>query len=212
MSIKACEGKMKNKFRTARQLKKLKAIEAAKLLGVSQPTLSAWETGNKTPSIDGLEKMADLYDVTTDFLLGRAESEHCFENMVSLNKKLLPIMHEKPVWSAKHGWLLVDCANSRLVGNNFSISFEQADELYIAPPQFAESYVPNSEPLSRNELQYGLQIWVEPISVDSSLREELRGWYRVKHLAIENECGNRFSLDSYGAKWLAFSDFKNILI
>lgn len=197
---------MKNKFRTARQLKKLKVIEAAELLGISQPTLSAWETGNKAPSVEGLEKMADLYGVTTDFLLGRTDSEHSFDNMVSLNKKLLPILHEKPVWSARHGWMLVDYAKSCLIGCNVTVPFEQAAELFIAPPTFAESSIPNSEPLLRNELQYGLQIWVEPISADSSLREELRGWYRVKHHAIENECGNRFSLDSYGAKWLAFSE------
>ena len=197
---------MKNKFRTARQLKKLKVIEAAELLGISQPTLSAWETGNKAPSVEGLEKMADLYGVTTDFLLGRTDSEHSFDNMVSLNKKLLPILHEKPVWSAKHGWMLVDYAKSHLIGCNIIIPLEKAEELFIAPPTFAESSIPNSEPLLRNELQYGLQIWVEPISADSSLREELRGWYRVKHHAIENECGNRFSLDSYGAKWLAFPE------
>ena len=197
---------MKNKFRTARQLKKLKVIEAAELLGISQPTLSAWETGNKVPSVEGLEKMADLYGVTTDFLLGRSESGHYFDDMTVLNKKLLPVMHEKPVWSAKHGWMLVDYAKSHLVGCNIIIPFEQAEELFIAPPKFAQSSIPNSEPISRNELQYGLQIWVEPISADSSLREELRGWYRVKHHAIENECGNRFSLDSYGAKWLAFPE------
>ena len=197
---------MKNKFRTARQLKKLKVIEAAELLGISQPTLSAWETGNKAPSVEGLEKMADLYGVTTDFLLGRTDSEHSFDNMVSLNKKQLPILHEKPVWSAKHGWMLVDYAKSHLIGCNIIIPLEKAEELFIAPPTFAESSIPNSEPLLMNELQYGLQIWVEPISADSSLREELRGWYRVKHHAIENECGNRFSLDSYGAKWLAFSE------
>ena len=197
---------MKNKFRTARQLKKLKVIEAAELLGISQPTLSAWETGNKTPSVEGLEKMADLYGVTTDFLLGRTDSKLSFDNRAILNKKLLPVMHEKPVWSAKHGWMLVDYAKSHLVGCDIIIPFEQAEDLFIAPPKFAESSIPNSEPLSRSELQYGLQIWVEPISADSSLREELRGWYRVKHHAIENECGNRFSLDSYGAKWLAFSE------
>lgn len=197
---------MKNKFRTARQLKNLKVIEAAELLGISQPTLSAWETGNKSPSVEGLEKMADLYGVTTDFLLGRTDSQHSFDNMVSLNKKQLPILHEKPVWSARHGWMLVDYAKSHLIGCNIIIPLEKAEELFIAPPTFAESSIPNSEPLSRNELQYGLQIWVEPISADSSLREELRGWYRVKHHAIENECGNRFSLDSYGAKWLAFPE------
>ena len=150
--------------------------------------------------------MADLYGVTTDFLLGRTDSELSFDNMASLNKKLLPILHEKPVWSARHGWMLVDYAKSHLIGCNIIIPLEKAEELFIAPPTFAESSIPNSEPLSRNELQYGLQIWVEPISADSSLREELRGWYRVKHHAIENECGNRFSLDSYGAKWLAFSE------
>lgn len=197
---------MKNKFRTARQLKKLKVIEAAELLGISQPTLSAWETGNKAPSVEGLEKMADLYGVTTDFLLGRTDSKLSFDNMAILNKKLLPILHEKPVWSARHGWMLVDYAKSHLIGCNIIIPLKKAEELFIAPPTFAESSIPNSEPLLRNELQYGLQIWVEPISADSSLREELRGWYRVKHHAIENECGNRFSLDSYGAKWLAFSE------
>ena len=195
---------MKNKFRTARQLKKLKAIEAAELLGIAQPTWSAWETGNKVPSVEGLEKMADLYGVTTDFLLGRSESERYLDDMTVLNKKLLPVMHEKTVWSAKYGWMLVDYAKSHLVGCNIIIPFEQAEELFIAPPKFAESSIPNSEPLSRSELQYGLQVWVEPISADRSLREELRGWYRVKHHAIENECGNRFSLDSYGVKWLAF--------
>lgn len=58
--------------------------------------------------------------------------------------------------------------------------------------------------LSREELAYGMQVWVEPISPDETLRQELRGWYRVKHHAIENEAGNRFILDSCGAKWLAY--------
>ena len=61
--------KMPKQFKPARQFKKLKVTEAAKLLGVSQPTLSAWEAGRKSPSIDSLEKMAALYGVTTDFLL-----------------------------------------------------------------------------------------------------------------------------------------------
>lgn len=154
--------------------------------------------------------MADLYGVSTDFLLGRSESEHCFDSRTILNKKLLPVMHEKPVWSAKYGWLLVDYIKSCLIGCNITIPFERAEELFIVPPKFAESSIPNSEPLLRNELKYDLQVWVEPISPDSKLREELRGRYRVKHHAAENECGNRFSLDSYGAKWLAFSDYTEI--
>lgn len=38
---------MPKQFKTARQINKLKVIEAAEKLGVSQPTLSAWEGERK---------------------------------------------------------------------------------------------------------------------------------------------------------------------
>ena len=66
---------MPKQFKTARQINKLKVIEAAEKLGVSQPTLSAWEGERKSPSMDSLENMADLYGVTTDFLLGRSDAD-----------------------------------------------------------------------------------------------------------------------------------------
>ena len=47
-------------------------------------------------------------------------------------------------------------------------------------------------------------MWVEPISPDSLLRDELRGWYHRKDQYVENEYGNRFYLDTYDAKWLGF--------
>ena len=62
---------MPRQFRNARLMKHLKVADAMKLLGVSQPTLSAWEGGRKSPSIEKLELMADVYEVSTDYLLGR---------------------------------------------------------------------------------------------------------------------------------------------
>lgn len=77
---------MPRQFKTARQINKLKVIEAAEKLGVSQPTLSAWEGERKSPSIDGLENMADLYGVTTDFLLGRSDTQaQDFKQPISLH-------------------------------------------------------------------------------------------------------------------------------
>lgn len=64
---------MPRKFKEARQINKLKVIEAAAKLGVSQPALSAWEGERKSPGLDHLENMADLYGVSTDYLLGRSE-------------------------------------------------------------------------------------------------------------------------------------------
>ena len=49
------------------------------------------------------------------------------------------------------------------------------------------------------------QDFKQPISSDSDLIRELRGWYQAKDRFVQNEYGNRFYLDTYGSKWLAFS-------
>ena len=41
--------------------------------------------------------------------------------------------------------------------------------------------------------------------MDAALRDELRGWYHIKRRFVENEVGQRFYFDFYGAKWLAFA-------
>ena len=51
-----------------------------------------------------------------------------------------------------------------------------------------------------------IRVWVEPISKDEVLRQEMRGWYTVKDRFVENEFGQRFYKDTYGNKWLAFME------
>lgn len=46
-------------------------VEFAKRLDVTKQCVSNWENDNVVPSIDMLVKIADLFGVTTDFLLGR---------------------------------------------------------------------------------------------------------------------------------------------
>lgn len=75
---------MSRQFREARKKNKLKLTAAAKMLGVSQPTLSSWEAGRKSPTIDNLAKMADLYGVTTDYLLGRGGSQDTIFHLYSV--------------------------------------------------------------------------------------------------------------------------------
>lgn len=180
--------------------------DAIKELGISQPTLSAWEAERKSPSIDALERMADLYEVSTDFLLGRAlenSQEHSLTELIPTKK--LYLYNKKPVWSKKYGWLLVDAANRRLImSDSHTISFENAAEIFVAEPIFTSAAIPQGKPLDITEIRELSTVWVEPISPDSDLRHELRGWYRVNDRFVENEYGNRFYLDTYGAKWLGF--------
>ncbi len=48
-------------------------VMLARILGVTKQCVSNWENGNVLPSIEMLVKMADVFGVTTDHLLGREE-------------------------------------------------------------------------------------------------------------------------------------------
>lgn len=45
-------------------------------LGVSQPTISDWENGKKQPSSKSAAKLADYFNVSIDYLLGRDDNPH----------------------------------------------------------------------------------------------------------------------------------------
>lgn len=46
-------------------------------VGVSAPTVSMWESGAKDPTRENLVKLADLFNVTTDYLLEREPASIC---------------------------------------------------------------------------------------------------------------------------------------
>lgn len=76
---------------------------------------------------------------------------------------------------------------------------------YLQPLRhFAEAVYPSKNPLPVTTLAEHTLLWVEPISVDEYLKNELRGYYHVKQQYVENDAGNRFLFNSYGVKWLAF--------
>ena len=52
----------------------LSQVEFATKLGVSKQCVSNWENGYIQPSLDMLVKIADHFNVSTDFLLGRSNN------------------------------------------------------------------------------------------------------------------------------------------
>lgn len=195
---------MPRQFKAARKMNRLKLMEAAEKLGVSQPTLSSWESGRKSPTLENLENMANLYGVTTDFLLGRTVNSSGISK-VPVSLSALPVLHGNPIWSAEFGWMMVDGVSGFLIiDDERRIPFEEAGALYTQAPNFSEILPPGTEPLAKSAISNLGEVWLEPISIDADLRKELRGWYHVKKHWVENEYGNKFYLDTYGAKWLAF--------
>ena len=196
---------MKRRFKQARKLRGLTAISAAKEMNISSPTINAWEAGRKTPSIEGLEKMANLYQVTTDYLLGRPEP-FSSDPSIEITPDLIRIFDGRPAWSDRFGWVLVngpDCMVTKSDGTKVTI--EVAGPLRAAPLHFATPGLPDNNPIPLSELSHHERVWVEPISPDVQLRNELRGWYQTKGFYVENSTGNRFMYDSYESKWIAFT-------
>ena len=58
-------------IRILRQARNWTQVDLAKKLNVSKQSVSNWENDNILPSIEQLMKIADIFSVSTDYLLGR---------------------------------------------------------------------------------------------------------------------------------------------
>jgi len=60
-----------------KELRKKKGISQLRLatdLNTTQNTISRYETGEREPGIDELVKIADYFNVSVDYLIGRTEN------------------------------------------------------------------------------------------------------------------------------------------
>lgn len=68
--------------------------EFARRLGVAQSTVGGWESGKREPSFDTLKKIAEFFNTSVDYLLGRT-------NQRNPNKPELPPEFKTPEEAAK---------------------------------------------------------------------------------------------------------------
>ena len=47
-------------------------VSLAETIGVSKGTVAMWETGKRTPDFETLIRLSDLFDVRTDYILGKS--------------------------------------------------------------------------------------------------------------------------------------------
>ena len=59
-----------------RQSRELNQVQFAKKMGVTKQSVSNWENDNIMPSVEMLEKIADFFNVTADYLLGREDCHY----------------------------------------------------------------------------------------------------------------------------------------
>lgn len=106
-----------DRLRQLRKQQKLSQEALAKQLFVSQQSVGKWENDKATPNPEMLVKIADIFDVSTDFLIGRINQEeptleewnsltNMQKNIIVLMSKLSEIHQEEVVRHAEYQlWL-----------------------------------------------------------------------------------------------------------
>ena len=59
------------RLKLLRKEKKITQKELAELINVKRENIAKWETGKCKPNYEGLEKIADFFEVSLDWLVGR---------------------------------------------------------------------------------------------------------------------------------------------
>lgn len=62
--------------------------QVADRLSVIRQTISHWENGTRTPDAESLSKLADLFGVTTDYLLGKESKVVSQEHLTNVNNRI----------------------------------------------------------------------------------------------------------------------------
>lgn len=66
---------LSNNLERLRNKKGWSKVEVSRRLGMkASSTYSNWEYGNREPDLESLQKIADLYNVTLDYLLGKDDN------------------------------------------------------------------------------------------------------------------------------------------
>lgn len=83
-----------NRIRELRENADLRQIDVANATGIDQKTLSNYETGKTNPDSYSLIRLADFFDVSIDYLVGRIDNDVFTVGKEELCKKIDTIRQE----------------------------------------------------------------------------------------------------------------------
>lgn len=93
------------RLKQLRKSKKLSQVELAKKLNVSQSTIAYYENEEKQPGYETLKQIADLFEVSVDYLLGRIDTP---VDYTESEKQLLNVKELTPEYLSKNYSLVID--------------------------------------------------------------------------------------------------------
>ena len=76
----------RNRIRDLREDRDLRQVDVASATGIDQKTLSNYETGKTNPDSYAIIRLAEFFQVTTDYLLGYSASD------IKTNQDILKVL------------------------------------------------------------------------------------------------------------------------
>ncbi|WDV47384.1 helix-turn-helix transcriptional regulator [Clostridiaceae bacterium M8S5] len=116
-----------NRLKDLRKEKGIEAQHIAKLLNVSKSTYSYYENNKSEPNYETLKKIADIFNVSIDYLLGRVEHKNATiiedipKELKELGVEYLEVtkeLKEKGLTPQKIKSLIEGLKNAGLIKNN----------------------------------------------------------------------------------------------
>lgn len=99
------------RIRALRRAKKMTQAQLAKVAGVSSPAVTEWEKDGYLPKAASLDAMANLFHVTTEYLLtgeGKTEPENkIITNVAKVNARMAPVLS----WVQAGNWTNIEAVN-----------------------------------------------------------------------------------------------------
>lgn len=101
---------MDNIIKKLRIEKKITQSELANKLGLVRSAICNYESGRRQPDPETLNKLADYFNVSVDYLLGRTESKNTidfarYDNIFQINVEQIPLFGEiacgKPIFASE---------------------------------------------------------------------------------------------------------------
>ncbi len=96
---------MKNRLKELRKEHRMTQAELAGKLGIAQNTLSYWEQGKYDIDSESLNRIAKIFGVTIDYVLGNADSILHYSTIVPLKTKKVPLLGSvacgKPIFASE---------------------------------------------------------------------------------------------------------------
>lgn len=96
--------------------------DIAKVLEITRPAYTAYEKGSRNPDYETLDKLANYFEVTTDYLLGRSDNRNMTEKDEEFEEG-------KTAFKEKHGLNDLSKESREFARRYENLTQEQRDEI-----------------------------------------------------------------------------------